>query len=97
MINWETTSEEFALLVQVAKRVQADLKDHPDSRRTVVMDLNACHSNGCPLDFKGLLNASATDFAHDIYGIRSHVNRETGKLEGFFTPRFAANRAGETK
>ena len=32
------------------------------------MNLNAAHSNGCPLDFKGLLEANLSDFSHDIYG-----------------------------
>ena len=29
------------------------------------------------------------DFSHDITGIRGHINRDTGKLEDFFIPRYA--------
>jgi hypothetical protein len=43
-----------------------DLMRSPDEKGTLVMDLNACHSNACPLDFKGLLEANLGDFSHDI-------------------------------
>lgn len=89
MINWDISPEDFDLLVKVAERVEKKLSAYPDDRQTLVMDLNACHSNGCPLDFEGLLEASHGEFAHDIWGIRSNINRETGKLENHFIPRYA--------
>jgi hypothetical protein len=93
-INWDITREDMDLLVQVAKRVERDLNLYPDDRRTLVMDLNACHANGFPLDFSGLLAASLTEFSHDIYGIRNAIDRDTGVLDkDIFTPRYAlANR-----
>ena len=54
------------------------------------MDLTACHSNGCPLKLSELLAADSFNFAHDVFGIRRHINRETGRLENCFSPRFAA-------
>jgi hypothetical protein len=95
--NWEITREDFALLTQVADRALRELTEYPDDKRTLVMDLNACHSNACPLDFVGLLAASLQDFSHDICGIRTHINRDTGKLDegGPFMPRYAlANHTG---
>lgn len=53
------------------------------------MDLKACHANGCKLDFKKLFDASHADFGHDVFGIRRHLDRTTGKLGGNFLPRCA--------
>jgi hypothetical protein len=89
MIDWNISKDDFRLAVEVAERALREFRDYPDDQRTLIMDLNACHSNACPLDFKGLLEADIDDFSHDVYGIRQHINRDTGKLEGFFTPRYA--------
>lgn len=53
----------------------------------IEMDLRATNANGCPLDFDKLLTAPNGDFGHDVWGIRRHLNRETGKLGDFFLPR----------
>jgi len=53
------------------------------------MDITATHVNGCPLKLDALLAADEFNFAHDVFGIRWHINRETGKLEDLFLPRFA--------
>jgi hypothetical protein len=87
--NLEITKEDFDLAVDVAQRVLREFTNYPDDQRTLIMDLNACHSNGCPLDFAGLAKANMLDLSHDIYGIRQHINRDTGKLEGCFMPRYA--------
>jgi hypothetical protein len=55
----------------------------------VQMDLAACHCNGCPLQLTELLDADDFNFSHDIFGIRRHLNRTTGKLDDRFLPRFA--------
>ena len=54
------------------------------------MDITACHVNGMPLKLNALLGADDANFAHDVFGIRRHLNRETGKLEDCFVPRYAA-------
>lgn len=88
--NWAISNDEFDLLMQVVDRAIRELKGYPDEARTLIMDLSACHSNGCPLYFKGLLDAPMQDFSHDIYGIRHAIDRTTGKLtEDVFMPRFA--------
>lgn len=53
------------------------------------MDLTAAHCNGTPLDLSALLAADDANFAHDVFGIRRHLNRKTGKLENCFSPRFS--------
>jgi hypothetical protein len=54
------------------------------------MDLTAVHANGCPLRLGDLLASDTFEFIHDIVGIERHVDRKTGKLRGFFVPRYAA-------
>jgi hypothetical protein len=53
------------------------------------MDLTATHCNGCPLDLTRFLAAPDSDFGHDLFGIRRHLDRKTGKLGGCFLPRMA--------
>lgn len=54
------------------------------------MDITACHVNGCPLKLDELLAADNSNFSHDVFGIRRHLNRESGLLEDCFSPRYAA-------
>jgi hypothetical protein len=90
-IKWNTLREDNDLIIQIAERVERDMPRYPDDRRTLVMDLTACHVNGCALDLRGLLAASKYEFSHDVYGIRKAINRRTGKLtEDVFLPRYAA-------
>jgi hypothetical protein len=63
------------------------------SKMDVAMDLTAVHANGNPLRLEGLRDADDFNFAHDILGIRRHLNRETGRLEDGFRPRFSMPRA----
>jgi len=53
------------------------------------MDITACHASGCPLRLDELLMARDADFAHDVFGIRRHLDRATGKLGDCFLPRYA--------
>lgn len=53
------------------------------------MDVTACHANGNPLKLAALLKADNFNFMHDVFGIRRHLDRDTGKLNDFFSPRFS--------
>jgi hypothetical protein len=64
----------------------------PRDRLDVTMDLIACHMVGCRLDLAKLLRANVLDFSHDVFGIRRHLNRETGELFDCFLPRCATTR-----
>lgn len=55
----------------------------------LLMDLKACHANGCPLDLDRLLAAKPFDFYHDLLGIDRHLDRATGQLQDHFLPRHA--------
>jgi hypothetical protein len=52
------------------------------------MDITACHANGCRLDLAALAAADDSDFNHDVFGIRRHIDRSTGELMDCFVPRF---------
>lgn len=55
----------------------------------IMQDLAACHNYACPLDLEAMTTGPIQDVLHDLFGIRAHLNRETGQLEDFFVPRFA--------
>ena len=57
---------------------------------TIVMDIESAHETA-GLDLNGLLAADDVDFAHDVFGIRQHMDRSKfpGKLIGFL-PRYAS-------
>lgn len=54
-----------------------------------LMDIEACHCNGCCLDLEKLLKAKADTFGHDVFGIRRFIDRSTGELTDCFLPRCA--------
>jgi hypothetical protein len=59
------------------------------TRFDLSMSLTACHASGTPLDLDGLLAAEDRHVTHDVFGINRFIDRDTGKLGGHFTPRFA--------
>lgn len=88
MINWNVSKEDHELILKIADRVIA-MSDGKVKKQSVLMDLTACHANGCRLKLEELLNAPISDFAHDIIGISSHLDRTTGNIGGCFLPRYA--------
>ena len=90
-INFKASEEEFSIIEKIVERgremleergAYIDVMDH-------IMDITACHLNGCPLDLQAFLNSQGLDFIHDFVGITDHINRRTGQLENCFLPRFA--------
>lgn len=90
-VNLSATGEDRGKIDQIVKRAlsMADGAGVRLDRLSLEMDLLAAHLNGCTLDLDKLLAAPAFDFTHDIWGIRRHIDRETGKLTGCFLPRCA--------
>lgn len=72
----------------MAKRIRA-----LNNRMDITMDLTACHANGNPLDLQKLLDADDFNFIHDVFGIRDHLDRDTGQLRDFFSPRCSARQS----
>lgn len=93
MVNFNATPEDRKLAYAIAKRTVewiagADAEiEYP--LLTAEMDIIATHLNGCPLKLQELLDADDDNFLHDVFGIRRHINRETGALEDFFDPRYS--------
>lgn len=72
---------------ELARRVgRASLTADPRSMR---MDLAAVHAH-TPLRLAELAEADVQNLTHDVFGIMSHLDRETGELRDCFVPRYAA-------
>jgi hypothetical protein len=85
-MNFNVTKEDSAKIAEIVGHVASVVPD--TDRLGLTMDLTAAHARN-PLDLDAMLGAVGTyDFHHDITGIVRHLNRRTGKLEGFFSPRF---------
>lgn len=88
MISWTASREELNLVGRIVERAEREGLVFGDKMR-LEMDLIACNANGTPLDLSGLVESSRLDFAHDLGGIASHINRRTGTLMDCFVPRYA--------
>lgn len=90
--QFTATRSEMLVISKIAARAVCLALDagvaykHQDA----MMDIEACHSNGCPLKLHELLEADDANFGHDVFGIRRFIDRETGKLTQSFCPRFAS-------
>lgn len=84
--------EEARTIAKIAQRavLMATKYGHQYEFMDADMDITACHCGDAPLKLGELLGADDVNFAHDVFGIRRHLNRETLKLEDCFVPRFAA-------
>lgn len=56
---------------------------------TMAMDISGCHETN-PLKLDELLKADNGNFGHDVFGIRRHLNRQTGELKDGFSPRYSS-------
>lgn len=52
-------------------------------------ELAVTHLNGCPLDFEAFAKYEEEQFWDELLEIGTHINLETGKLEGGYIPRCA--------
>jgi hypothetical protein len=99
MINFQTSAKDTSLIGRIADRaleIQQRYRPPVDRRKKVafMMDLSAVH-NTCPLDLERLLAADDATFAHDVFGIERHLDRDDdspsgGWLGDCFVPRCAA-------
>ena len=89
MIDFNATPEEFdAINLIVERALTLPWPRRPD-RLSLVMDITAAHRE-VRLNLTALLKADDANFAHDVGGIVRHIDRQTGKLENCFVPRYAA-------
>jgi hypothetical protein len=92
MTTFQSTDAEMLLIDRIVERADeiAQRSGQSIDRLKMHMDIIATHANGCPLRLSDLLAAPEADFAHDVFGIGQHIDRETGKLGDQFMPRYAA-------
>lgn len=91
-VKLKASPAEVNIIVAIADRavkLAADSGVTLDKLSTI-MDVTACHLNGCPLRLPDMLNGPDFDLAHDVVGIVNHIDRKTGKLDGRFLPRYAS-------
>ncbi len=89
MVSFEISKADSELAMKAAMRAHklAAANDIEYATMDAELDLEACHCNGTPLNFEKLLTFKDGDFGHDVFGIRRHIDRETGKLGDCFSPR----------
>jgi hypothetical protein len=88
--------EEYDLIGQIAARA-ADLAKQVGVDYKVLdafMDVDKVHGK-YTLRLRELLEADNSQFAHDVFGIATHLNRSSGELENFWTPRYAVQELPE--
>ena len=92
MVKFTATKVESNLIREIVERVSRTLKLKKQrqyfTNMDLQMDLEAYHCNGNPLRLHDLLNADDFNLMHDVVGISRHIDRETGKLQNYFLPRF---------
>jgi hypothetical protein len=90
-LSFDCPEDERKTIRAIARRARDLYLEHRVDRSAldIDMDLTAAHCNGNPLRLDELLKADDFNLLHDVSGIAKHLNRETGKLEGFFSPRFS--------
>lgn len=96
MLSFKVTKKDARLISAIADRAGEELFKGWTTQTVfdTEMDITAAHANGCPLKLDELLAARPLDFAHDVGGIRRHIDRNTGQLRDCFLPRFAIKQEG---
>jgi len=83
--DWSDPNDPY-LITQIAERMLIMLRQrNPDLARyvdafAIAMDVAVVHCNGRRLRLMQLLMSDAIDFASDMFAIRAHLHRHTGKL-----------------
>lgn len=81
----ETTKKDLSIIEKIVKRY-IDIHKKNDAI-DVKMAVCCVHYN-TPLKLQKLLDTDYYNFFHDLNGIHSCLNRETGELTNYFLPRF---------
>lgn len=91
-INFNVTKSESKLITIIAKRAVKLASEYCINYpfMDASMDIIAVHLNDCKLDLEKLKGFDNLNFGHDVFGIRGHIDRSTGKLTDCFLPRCSA-------
>ena len=92
MIDWKklnVSGDDIRLIGIIARRALAIFPMiHNGDLMSIQMDLEAVHGTS-GLRLGDMITADNFNLGHDIIGIWHHLDRETGKLEDCFSPRFS--------
>ena len=91
-VSFNVSRDEAKVISAIAARAVSMAAAHGAPKYAFMdaeMDITAVHANGRPLRLQDLALADDFNYAHDVFGIRRHLNRETGELENCFLPRFS--------
>jgi len=89
-VSFTVTKADRELIHRIAERAwKLGVGTEEHGKVGLIMDVTACHANGCPLALDRLLAANGLNFLHDVAGIYRHMDRTTGQLTDCFVPRFA--------
>lgn len=92
-----TPADTAKLLALVANRAaRMDLKHNKHNAEDLISwEMTIYHGHrAIPMDLEYLLGFDDFNFAHDVFGLRRHLNRETLKVENCFVPRSAKKKGG---
>lgn len=92
-IRFEVAAYDRVVIRKIVTRVRKLMRQQgfrDQAAIDVQMDLAATHANGCPLRLTDMLAGDDFSLMHDVLGIGRNLNRETGKLDNMFRPRFSA-------
>ena len=93
MIQWnklKISGTDLKLITKITKRAFTLFQElgYGVNPMTVSMDLEVVHGT-IGLQLNEMLEADNGNFMHDITGIYSNIDRETGELKNYFSPRFS--------
>lgn len=88
-LNFDAPKEEMDLIIKIVARIMN--KWGPSVvPKLLAMELTACHLNGTRLNLQALSDTDDQRLQADVFGIRRHIDRDTGKLKEGFVPMFVA-------
>ena len=79
----------YDLLQRITDRAQA-LDIARGDKITQMMDIDHA-ADQFNMRLEEMAEADDFNFAHDFIGIQNTINRETGRIEGLFVPRYAGH------
>lgn len=98
MVSFDCSREDHAIARKIAQRAHAFAvtmgTEHQHKTSEILMDIVAVHVNDHALRLQDLLETDNFNFVHDVFGIRRHLDRTTGRLDGHFLPRYAVPSRG---
>lgn len=86
-LNFEAPKEEMDLIIKIVGRIMRKWGPSVEPK-LLAMELTACHLNGTRLNLQALSDTDDQHLQADVFGIRRHIDRGTGKLKEGFVPMF---------